>query len=110
MDGMAQVRAARRRARALQSQTYARRFGIRTRELHPDATQLDPLLNRRRMQFTSPDLERPLLNDTRRPHMKIKSLRILTVLTGVLLTAPPAVAHHFFPHASETPVSMVGTV
>ena len=42
--------------------------------------------------------------------MKVEFHRILTACSALLLTASPALAHHFFPRASETPVSIVGTV
>ncbi len=42
--------------------------------------------------------------------MKVDFLRILTAYCALLLTASPALAPHFFPRASDTPVSIVGTV
>ena len=43
--------------------------------------------------------------------MTLTFLRILTAYGAlVVLTASPALAHHFFPRASDAPVSIVGTV
>ena len=42
--------------------------------------------------------------------MKAHLLRVVTACGVVLSTASPGLAHHFFPRASDTPVSVVGTV
>lgn len=42
--------------------------------------------------------------------MKAHLFRVVTAWTVVLATASPALAHHFFPRESDTPVSVVGTV
>ena len=42
--------------------------------------------------------------------MRVTFLRTLTVCSALLLAGSPGYAHHFFPRASDVPVSIVGKV